>query len=103
MFEVRAIRHWAPLLCAVLLLLGVSPAMAAPEGTLTFAMHFSPVPRWLDPAEGESTITPYLLLYAIHDGLLNERGLGLMANLLRVAQPDGAEYARVEPGTSVDV
>jgi peptide/nickel transport system substrate-binding protein len=70
MFEVRPVRHWAPLLCAVLLLLGVSPAMAAPEGTLTFAMHFSPVPRWLDPAEGESTITPYLLLYAIHDGLL---------------------------------
>jgi hypothetical protein len=23
----------------------------------------APVPRWLDPAEGESTITPYLLLY----------------------------------------
>jgi len=47
-----------------------SPAVAAPEGTLTFAMHFSPVPRWLDPAEGESTITPYLLLYALHDALL---------------------------------
>jgi len=41
--------------------------------------------------------------YAIHDGLLNERGLGLMANLLRMAQPDGAEYARLEPGTSVDL
>ncbi|HYR40472.1 MAG TPA: ABC transporter substrate-binding protein [Methylomirabilota bacterium] len=44
--------------------------MAAPEGTLTFALHFSPVTRWLDPAEGESTITPFLLLYALHDGLL---------------------------------
>jgi hypothetical protein len=41
--------------------------------------------------------------YAIHDGLLNDKGLGLMANLLRVAQPDGAEYARLEPGTSVDL
>jgi peptide/nickel transport system substrate-binding protein len=49
---------------------GTAPAAAAPEGTLTFAMHFSPVPRWLDPAEGESTITPYLLLYALHDGLI---------------------------------
>ena len=47
-----------------------SPAAAAPEGTLTIALHFSPVNRWLDPAEGESTITPYLLLYALHDGLL---------------------------------
>jgi len=57
------------ILCAVLLL-AVTPAAAAPEGTLTFALHFSPVTRWLDPAEGESTITPFLLLYALHDGLL---------------------------------
>jgi len=55
---------------SVVVLLGAPEAGAAPEGTLTFAMHFSPVPRWLDPAEGESTITPFLLLYALHDGLL---------------------------------
>ena len=66
----RPVRELAPLFCAVALFLGVNPATAAPEGTLTFALHFSPVTRWLDPAEGESTITPYLLLYAIHDGLL---------------------------------
>jgi L-ascorbate metabolism protein UlaG (beta-lactamase superfamily) len=41
--------------------------------------------------------------YAIHDGLLNANGLGLMANLLKLAQPDGAQYARLEPGTSVEV
>jgi len=70
MSRVRGIRYWAPLFCAILLLAGASGSAAAPEGTLTFAMHFSPVPRWLDPAEGESTITPYLLLYALHDGLL---------------------------------
>src|SRR5206468_460498 len=54
----------------VLWLAGAGVAAAAPEGTLTIAMHFTPVTRWLDPAEGESTITPYLLLYALHDGLL---------------------------------
>src|SRR5260370_33137375 len=54
----------------ILWLAGVSGAAAAPEGTLTIGMHFTPVPRWLDAAEGESTITPYLLLYALHDGLL---------------------------------
>jgi peptide/nickel transport system substrate-binding protein len=54
----------------VLSLVAASPATAAPEGTLTIGMHFTPVARWLDPAEGESTITPYLLLYTIHDGLL---------------------------------
>jgi peptide/nickel transport system substrate-binding protein len=57
-------------LSAVLVLLGASRASAAPAGTLTIALHFSPVTRWLDPAEGESTITPFLILYALHDALL---------------------------------
>jgi peptide/nickel transport system substrate-binding protein len=56
--------------CAALCLAGASSAVAAPEGTLTIGMHFTPVTRWLDPAEGESTITPFFLLYALHDGLL---------------------------------
>jgi hypothetical protein len=42
--------------------------------------------------------------YAIHDGLLNANGLGLMRSLLKVAAaPTGAEYARLEPGTTVEV
>jgi peptide/nickel transport system substrate-binding protein len=44
------------------------PAAAAPEGTLTFGLHYS-LPS-LDPADTESIITPYLTLYAIHDALL---------------------------------
>ena len=66
----RATPWGLAVLCAVLLSASPSRATAAPEGTLTFAMHFSPVARWLDPADGESTITPFLLLYALHDGLL---------------------------------
>ena len=58
------------LILATVAWLVASSAAAAPEGTLTIGMHFTPVTRWLDPAEGESTITPYLLLYALHDGLL---------------------------------
>src|SRR6267142_2165131 len=58
------------ILGAVLGLGAVAGVAAAPDGTLTIGMHFTPVPRWLDPAEGESTITPFLLLYALHDGLL---------------------------------
>jgi L-ascorbate metabolism protein UlaG (beta-lactamase superfamily) len=42
--------------------------------------------------------------YAIHDGLLNANGLGLMQNLLKVAAaPTGAPYVRLEPGTTVEV
>src|SRR4051812_33148197 len=58
------------LIVVAALWLTVGSAAAAPEGTLTIAMHFTPVTRWLDPAEGESTITPFFLLYALHDGLL---------------------------------
>src|SRR5215467_12732760 len=78
----RPVRQLTSILCAAVLVLGVGRAAAAPEGTLTFALHFSPVTRWLDPAEGESTITPYLLLYAIHDGLLKPmRGQGSAPSL----------------------
>jgi peptide/nickel transport system substrate-binding protein len=66
----RPARRLIALLCAVVGLAVAPGASAAPEGTLTIAMHFSPVTRWLDPAEGESTITPFLLLYTLHDGLL---------------------------------
>ena len=42
--------------------------------------------------------------YAIHDGLLNANGLGLMENLLKVAAaPTGAPYVRLVPGTTVQV
>jgi peptide/nickel transport system substrate-binding protein len=66
----------AAALAAVFCALGAGGATAAPEGTLTFALHFSAVSRWLDPAEGESTITPYLLLYALHDGLVKPMPAG---------------------------
>jgi peptide/nickel transport system substrate-binding protein len=66
----RPLSCLVPLVCAALWLAGAAGAVAAPEGTLTIAMHFTPVSRWLDPAEGESTITPYLLLYTLHDALL---------------------------------
>ena len=42
--------------------------------------------------------------YAIHDGLLNANGLGLMASVLKLASPEGgAPLVRLEPGTSVDL
>jgi L-ascorbate metabolism protein UlaG (beta-lactamase superfamily) len=42
--------------------------------------------------------------YAIHDGIVNANGLELMEGLLRVAaKPSGAQYARLEPGTRVEL
>ena len=58
------------LVSILLTALGIGAAAAAPEGKLTIALHFTPVTRWLDPAEGESIVTPFLFHYALHDALL---------------------------------
>jgi peptide/nickel transport system substrate-binding protein len=56
---------------AFLLLLGsAAPAAAAPEGTMTWGLHVTLASRWLDPAETEALITPFMVLYAIHDALV---------------------------------
>ena len=42
--------------------------------------------------------------YAIHDAILNENGIELMGRMLRVAAgPTGADFVRLEPGTTVDL
>jgi L-ascorbate metabolism protein UlaG (beta-lactamase superfamily) len=42
--------------------------------------------------------------YAIHDGILNGNGLGVMTRMLSLAAaPSGAPAARLEPGTSVEL
>jgi L-ascorbate metabolism protein UlaG (beta-lactamase superfamily) len=41
--------------------------------------------------------------FAIHDAILNQFGLGLVGNLLKVVSPDRAPVIRLEPGTTVDL
>ena len=47
-----------------------SPASAAPEGQMTWATHFSLAPTWFDPAETPGIVTPFMVLYALHDALV---------------------------------
>src|SRR6202045_1075213 len=53
-----------------------APAAAAPEGTLTWGVHVTLASRWLDPAETEALITPFMVLYAIHDALVKPMPAG---------------------------
>src|SRR6195256_4127602 len=55
---------------ALILLLVAAPAVAAPEGELTWAVHISLAPTWFDPAEPPAVITPFMMLYAMHDALV---------------------------------
>src|SRR2546427_2520698 len=53
-----------------ILAIGVSPGAAAPEGQMTWAVHISLAPTWFDPAETSGIITPFMVLYALHDSVL---------------------------------
>jgi peptide/nickel transport system substrate-binding protein len=58
-------------LVALLLLPALGgPAGAAPEGTMTWGLHVTLAAKWLDPADTEAFINPFMVLYAIHDALV---------------------------------
>ena len=62
---------------ALLLLAWANPLRAAPEGTVTWGAHVSLAARWLDPADTEGTIIPFMVLYALHDALAKPMPAGL--------------------------
>jgi peptide/nickel transport system substrate-binding protein len=43
---------------------------AAPQGQVTWGVHVSLAPTWFDPAETSGIITPYMMLYALHDAVV---------------------------------
>jgi peptide/nickel transport system substrate-binding protein len=51
-------------------LAGSGPAAAAADGQLTIGVHISLAPTWFDPAETAGIITPFLVMYALHDAML---------------------------------
>ena len=52
------------------LLAGTSSAIALPAGQMTWGIHVSIAPTWFDPAETPGIVTPFMFLYALHDGLV---------------------------------
>src|ERR1700739_1372677 len=43
---------------------------AGAQGQLTWGIHVSLAPTWFDPAETPGIITPFMVLYALHDGMV---------------------------------
>jgi peptide/nickel transport system substrate-binding protein len=76
--------------------IGQGPALAAtPEGQLTWAVHVSLAPTWFDPAETPGIITPFLLLYALHDAMVKPMPGGSAESCLADGwkmAPDGLSY-----------
>jgi peptide/nickel transport system substrate-binding protein len=93
------------------------PARAAtPQGQLTYAVHVSLAPAWFDPADTQGIITPFMVLYALHDAMVkpmpgksqapclaeswsaSEDGLGYEFIIRK-----GAKFHNGEPVTAEDV
>ena len=87
----------AVVLAVMFVILASSPAVAAdaPAGQMTWAVHFSLAPTFFDPAETPGIITPFLVLYALHDALVKpmpgKPQAGSLAESWTVS-PDGLVY-----------
>jgi peptide/nickel transport system substrate-binding protein len=63
----------APVLLAGVLVLGLAPlagAQPAPSGHAVVAFHVTIAPSWFDPSTAPHQITPFGILYALHDALV---------------------------------
>src|SRR5215475_13356325 len=93
-----------------------SPGRAAPEGQMTWAVNVSLAPTWFDPAETSGIITPWMVLYALHDAVAKPMPGSSLAPALAESwsvSPDGLVYEFVlrkgvrfhngEPVTAEDV
>src|SRR5262247_2652368 len=88
----------------------------APAGQITWALHFTLAPTLFEPAETPGLITPFIVLYALHDAMLKPMPGKSMAPSLAESwtmSPDGLVYEFVlrkgvkfhngEPVTAEDV
>ena len=89
---------------------------AAPQGQLTWAAHVSLAPTWFDPAETQALITPFMVLYALHDAMVKPMPGTLQAPCLAESWQmsedgitwdftirDGAKFHNGAPVTAEDV
>src|SRR5256886_14695841 len=91
-------------------------AAAQSGGTVTFGVHVALARRWLDPADTDAEITPFMVLYALHDALVKPMPGGLntpsLAESWTVSKDGityefflrkGARFHNGEPVTADDV
>jgi peptide/nickel transport system substrate-binding protein len=113
-------RSWHTLIVGAFLLATgmIAPTAQAdtPEGQVTWGIHFTMAPTWFDPAETPGIITPFKVMYAIHDALIKPMPGNAAAPSLAESwtlSPDkltyefklrpGVKFHNGEPLTSEDV
>src|SRR6266446_8049217 len=89
---------------------------AAPQSELTWGLHVSLAPNWFDPADTQALITPFMVLYALHDAMVKPMPGTTQAPSLAEAWSmsedglawdftvrDGVKFHNGEPVTAADV
>jgi peptide/nickel transport system substrate-binding protein len=86
------------LLASLLLCLGLAgdgEAQAKPEGEMRWALYITISPNWFDPGEVVGQLTPFWVLYALHDALVKPMPGNLATPSLAESwtpSPDGRSY-----------
>src|SRR6266849_9388365 len=97
-------------------LAGVVGAQPKPEGEMRWALYVTVAPAWLDPGEVLGFITPFWILYALHDALVKPMPGNIMTPSLAESwtlSPDqqtyefklrqGVKFHNGDPFTAEDV
>src|SRR5438876_6771245 len=91
-----ATRARVVLLAALAVAAAAAPALAAePAGEVTVSFHVTLAPAWFDPSTAPPQITPFGVLYALHDALVRPLPGQKMAPSLAESwteSPDGKVY-----------
>jgi peptide/nickel transport system substrate-binding protein len=80
---------------AILGTAGRAAAQAKPEGEMKWALYVTLSPLWFDPSEVIGVLTPFWVLYALHDALVKPMPGNLMVPSLAeswTASPDQMAY-----------
>ena len=89
-------RRMAALCVLVMLAVGIPlVARPAPDGQMTWGIHISLAPTWFDPAETTGIVTPFMVMYALHDAMVKPLpGNPLAPSLAEswTVSPDGLAY-----------
>ena len=92
---IRSIARFLSATLTAVLLAAPMPAAAAPEGEMRWAVHISLAPTYFEPAETPGIITPFMVLYAMHDALVKPMPGQAQAPSLAeswTVSPDGTVY-----------
>ena len=85
----------AVLTLALATLAPTSALAEAPAGQMTWALHFTLAPTLFEPAETPGLITPFMIMYALHDALVKPMPEKSMSPSLAESwsvSPDGLVY-----------